>query len=765
MGPYIVNAAPMVIDLGTQDLSTVPLPRVPESLPQFLPKFYLYTQKGPSTPQLVGGAERDNMFGTSSFDPLGPYFNHATLFANGVDSQGTQCMIQRIVPVDAGPNANFLLSLDVLATQVPLYQRNTDGSITLDTSGNPVPTGTNVAGYKVHWVLTSQATVATLQTEFGLATIGPGDQTNTVTAPAWAANTVYALNATITVSGNIWQATTAGTSGATAPTWPTTGLTVGTTTQVDNTVTWTYEGPATTQSQRYPILEFQANSQGAWGNLAGIRIWAPNTETDLQFPSTMMTSLREFPYYIQMVLAPNAQTSPAIVPTILNDQYVMFTLKPNSIDPTTAAQLYIGDVVGPSYSNTTDPTYPPVYGNFSQMSVYQNNIDTVLGLFYATESTQISAWSDIAANAAATDKYLINIANFVSSQNSPYATILPVTTTASVSLTQYSNLMAENGSDGTMSDTLFDGLVNTQLLRYLDPNDSVQNIVQNPESIFLDSGFSLTTKESAAAIIAVRRDTFVALSTYSADNPVLTQDQEMSTATALLTRLQMYPESDYFGTEVMRGMIIGYSANVLNSQWTEPAPLTYEFALKAAAYMGAGNGAWKTGYSFDGAPGSVFQYMTKPSISWLPATVRNKAWSVGLNWAQDFDRRSVFFPALKTVYGNDTSVLNSFFVAMACCTINKITHAAWQQFTGREDLTNAQLADATNAYISARVQGIFDNRYIIKPQAFFTDADVARGYSWTTPVQLYANNMKTVMTTYVQAYRMSALSTTSATNP
>ena len=36
----------------------------------------------------------------------------------------------------------------------------------------------------------------------------------------------------------------------------------------------------------------------------------------------------------------------------------------------------------------------------------------------------------------------------------------------------------------------------------------------------------------------------------------------------------------------------------------------------------------------------------------------------------------------------------------------------------------------------------------------------ARGYSWTVPIKLYADNMKTVMTTYVQAYRMSSLSTT-----
>ena len=178
--------------------------------------------------------------------------------------------------------------------------------------------------------------------------------------------------------------------------------------------------------------------------------------------------------------------------------------------------------------------------------------------------------------------------------------------------------------------------------------------------------------------------------------------------------------------------------------------------------MGAANGAWKSGSNFDGAPGSILQYMVNPTISWLPGTVRNKAWSVGLNWVQSFDRRSIFFPALKTVCDNDTSVLNSYFTAMAICQLNKVAHAAWRQFSGVSSLTNIQLATKTNEYISNAVLGKFDNRFVIQPAAFFTDMDVARGYSWTVPIKIYANNMKTVMTTYTQAYRMSDLAATTA---
>lgn len=61
----------------------------------------------------------------------------------------------------------------------------------------------------------------------------------------WAASTAYALGAMLQQGGYIYRATTAGTSGASAPTWGTT--TGGTTT--DNTVVWTDLGPGYLSAQ------------------------------------------------------------------------------------------------------------------------------------------------------------------------------------------------------------------------------------------------------------------------------------------------------------------------------------------------------------------------------------------------------------------------------------------------------------------------------------------------------------------------------------
>ncbi len=62
----------------------------------------------------------------------------------------------------------------------------------------------------------------------------------------WAASASVALNAEITDgNGNVWMVTTAGTTGATQPVWPT-NPTAGVTTQADNTVTWTFQQKADT---------------------------------------------------------------------------------------------------------------------------------------------------------------------------------------------------------------------------------------------------------------------------------------------------------------------------------------------------------------------------------------------------------------------------------------------------------------------------------------------------------------------------------------
>ena len=687
---YIVNAAPMVIQLGTQDLSTRQLPREAEAIPQHCPKFFLFAQKGPTTPQLVVGAERTNMYGDRTFDLRDSYATHATVFANLANAQGNSCMLQRVIPEDAGPKSNITMWLDVLPTKVDLYKRNTDGSIYYDASGAPTILG-QADGFKIKWVSTNDSTDVNLAV-FGAAKISAGDQVDTSTG---------------------------------------------------------------TQSQRYPIFELAVATQGAYGNNCGFRMWAPTTDSVANMPTKMMSEERAYPFYFAMIERETAIDSPTNVESLFGEQYTMVTMKPGVIDPNTEKQLYMGDILLDSYQNLTDVTYPIQLGNFGSLAIYEENLATLLAQFHAAEKTYIDDNYDFSEDAE--DIYLFNFLSGVTSNNVPYQTYQFVDDSSSLRLSQYSNIYAAGGSDGTMTNDVFASLVETEMARYLDANDEVQEVAVNVESIMYDSGFPLSTKYALCKFVAQRKDTFVILSTHTDGGATLTASEEYSLAIALRTRLQNYPESDYFGTAVMRGMIIGRSGKLRNSLWTKRLPLSAEVLIKSAKYMGAGNGYWKNGSNFDGAPGSVIDSMYDISITWVPCTVRNKNWDAGLNWVQAYDRRSFFFPALKTVYDDDTSVLNSYFTAMAIAQLNKVAHKCWREYSGVSGLTNAQLIDRVNAFVTNNVKDRFDSRYVVVPDAFISDMDELRGYSWTLPIKIYSPNMKTVMITSVQAYRISDL--------
>jgi hypothetical protein len=175
--------------------------------------------------------------------------------------------------------------------------------------------------------------------------------------------------------------------------------------------------------------------------------------------------------------------------------------------------------------------------------------------------------------------------------------------------------------------------------------------------------------------------------------------------------------------------------------------------------MGAANGALRNGFMFDKQPLSIIEELKDLDVTWLPASTRNNFWSYGLNFILKNSTRSYFLPAIKTVYNDDTSILNSYFTAMVLAYVNKIAHAAWRQFSGTVSFTNAQLEEKINEFVFNNTKDRFDNKYVIIPNATVTEMDAVRGYSWTLPIKVYGNNMKTVMTTYTESYRMEDLIT------
>ena len=116
----------------------------------------------------------------------------------------------------------------------------------------------------------------------------------------------------------------------------------------------------------------------------------------------------------------------------------------------------------------------------------------------------------------------------------------------------------------------------------------------------------------------------------------------------------------------------------------------------------------------------------------------------GLVWAQRYDKDSFFWPAVQTVYDDDTSILNSMFNMLIAVELEKVAEITWRQLTGISGLTENQFITRSNRLIEEAVKGRFDNRVVIVPDTFVSEADKQRGFSWGCNIVMYGNNMKTV---------------------
>lgn len=692
MNTTIINATPLSYNLGTQDVSGTTLSPQPEDLPSHLPKVYIYAERGRLTPQLVGTDARTNIFGKNSFDPLKPYYNHATKFSDIFAKNGNSQMLQRIQPSDAPPPAAIRLMLDLLPTQVQDYQRNSDGSYKLDaTTGQPIPTASKIPGFLAKWVVTPIQNGPDGSDSFGTATQGPGDQT-------------------------------------------------------DNTVT-----PAV-QSTRYPIMDLRVDSFGAYGNNQAIRLWAPTTLTNPAVDQNLMVDQKAFQFYIACAERPDALTSASIVPTQKGANFVPFTFVKGLINRQTTKKTYLGDVFISAYQNISTPGLPPSFGPFGQQAIYDSQIKAVLDLVYPAEYAAHDQFSDF--DGSADEEYRFNFVSGQTSNGVPYHSFQLVTGAPnSTRLSSSNNIYAQGGGDGTMSDANFAASVTLELQKYADPNHPFStNVAMYPESHFWDSGLPIETKKAMSSLLAIRKDMVVCASTFTVGGPELTDDEENSLATTLLTHFQQYAESDIFATPTCRAIIVGQSGIPLASEYDQPLPLLYDLADKTSQFMGAGDGAWKKGKEPD--ENNQITSMYNVSLPFRPVNARYADWATGMIWAESFDRSSLYWPQLQTVYPDDTSVLNSYITVCAVANLERIGQQVHREVSGKSGLTPELLKSLVEEKINAKVKDKYAGRFIIVPKCTITADDSLRGYSWTTTIQIYSPTMYTVQTLIIQSNRI-----------
>lgn len=769
-----MKATPRTILNGIKDLSRRPIVREPEQLPQHLPLIFLLAERGPETPQVAGGDSFLQLYGDETLNYRSKYITHQSVLFDYINREGNMCMIKRIIPTNA-KKAMLRLSAEVIPALVPQYERNTDGSIKISGStGLPIqetyPSGHSsagqlifVVGHRIIWHVGTTDYPESLTV--GSETIYPQTFANGVSLANFRVGSV-------TVSGEKLS------------------------TLVDSST-----NPV--KSTLYPIIDLEVSHYGDYGNRIGLVMSAPNGKSLSPGDVSAMNNIGSYLYRFKCVERQIADATAVNVETTSGESIIELGFKNKIYHPQTNLQLSFKDRFTKAYEVLNDPSVVPLYGPFGKTHVYENNLLAILTLLgktgvavNATQSTIPEAnydstafvygrTADIAFTGKPNNLHLLNIFTGVDQNNVPYWTfdVSKSVKFGGVGFGDNNVHYATGGDDGLFVDSYqqpnmlknlleFDKGVYNYLDNFGEGVDKLLDVAKYPFKCVWDSGFSLRTKKKLLVPMAKRKDVFSFLATqaiadYSdTENPldntwdydnINSSSDESAIATILRGVALATPESFIDGTPACRAAIIGRTGFLIDHEYDSFLPLTVQVASMVAKWMGSANGRWREDASFDEQKRNIVTLFRDINITYQDPSTYDQEWEKGLVWVQNFDRTSQFFPAFQTVYPDDTSVLNSIVTALACCELEQVAQAVWREMSGNSALSNGEFIETSNRLIEEKVRGRFNNRFVIVPETFVTEADELRGFSYGTNIHIYSNNMKTVNVVTIVAHRIEDL--------
>lgn len=802
----ITKAVPKALLTGIRDESRRALVPEPEQLPQHLPLLPLLTERGPETPQLVIGDSFSRLYGIESLNPRSRYFNHQSKLASVIMGNANQVFVKRIKPAGA-KTAILRLTVDVLCVKIKRKMRNSDGTFQLNAAGKYIyqnASGGAVAfdtdpesvtfgdpvnetqidlvdGYRLVWK--KNVNTSLVGEPFGGADIASGLTPPSSMFTTVSGSPVYADCKMVRYPIMDLEVSNFGE-------W---GNNVGLRLSAPTTDDYTPGDTATMKATKAFLYRLMCVEKSKTTNTATIvETNGGDLSIDLAFKRNVVHPITNQVLSINETFIDHWQdiTSVGVPPKY--GPFGKIHIYEDNIDTLLNLLVNGEDGVAHSARTGTDHTAGPDSPN--DVEVLPLNPITIIpgekewdsGNAYAGDN--FGRTSDLAFSKTA-NLHLMNPFTTIDLNGVPFETVEVKTSgvTGAISFSENTTHYASLGYDGLANANLpnarvldlqeYDALVGAYFLAF--GNDSTVPLLDEakyPISAVWDSGFSINTKKALLTPISRRKDIYTVLSTqaiaeyqdpnaaYDAiTNPFIlataanTVSTENSIAVALKNYAALFPESVIDGTAACRAIIIGQTGRLIDNSIPDMLPLTLDFADKVSKYMGASNGRWVSEFSFDESPRNQVSLFRNVSLPWKSEVNYTKDWDAGLVWAQNYDRQSMFFPAFQTVYPDDTSVLNTFMTMAACVELEHVVQRCWRDLTGGSKLTREQFIDRSNQLIVERTRDRFDARYVIIPETFFTEADSARGYSWSCKVHIYANNMMTVGTFTIVAHRMEDL--------
>lgn len=674
----------MAVLNGINDQSITPPVVELEAIPFHLPLFYLQTPSGPEEPYLcMSGSDFKRVYGDDAIDKRGLYYNHATALALSIMDQGNACLVKRITRG---------LKVNGVETNAPAKGRMTLVA-TLDTTPAIHPYMRKPSGV----VILNSSKLPTYDT----ATTVTGGVTLSLRWLALAEETEGTLESTILVGGNT----------------------------------------------AYPLLTVESTFVGDNAKNTGVRLWSNNAKSNDPADLDIVNDQNALIYSAQLVQRKYRST-----PTILFDKYgadsIKFCFKPNAYNYKTSSDLTINKLVSNFSDSGIATGTSPKFGPLGKVIMHQNNISSLFTQLLAKEEAAMLEAGLTAADFP-DDKYLLDIFTGVNFRGIHHYGFQVSTTIDAILRNKTQFLLG--GNDGDLSNNTYELQIIEEINNnYQNPAYPLIDSAKYPFSCLYDSGFQITVDPTVNVKYALlnwldyRKDVHVTLGTHVVGETQLTAEEEITVGTDLRNACHLHTESETWGTSTVRAVVMMQSGILLNSRFDAPVSTVFELAMKRARYAGAGNGILKHGFAYNVQPLSQIQFMRDLTNTFLTRDAKTAAWSAGLTYAQSMDRKTFFYPAMQTVYPEDNSVLSGEIFMQICCDITRQSELVWKLMSGNDTLTEAQFSEESDKLLLKQVAGRYDNRVTVVPNTYFTEADSARGYSWTQEVSVYGQVPRTV---------------------
>lgn len=473
----------------------------------------------------------------------------------------------------------------------------------------------------------------------------------------------------------------------------------------------------------YPILAMKATSVGAYANDMGVKLFADLDNVD----KALANAVGSLPYSIGGVKKTYGQDTVSPIRSFFQNQFETFVAKPDQVDSRVARNVSFDDIINNEYE-----------GKFPwDMKLFSENIAEIGQLIMDVEEDDDTLF----------DPYMVNLTEAYNIDGLPMPHVSFSTDDDAIHLNETRILYLINGADGTIDDAAVEELTRQYIKDLIYPE--LLDQPRYPFTHIVDTGVSIETKKTFIQFLGKHDAHKVILATQDANmGRVNTKNEDQSMGSALYASCLLQPESIVKGTECCRAEIYQQCGHLADSTYRGIIPSTYDIMLKKSR--------WQSTQTIMGqAAGLPHSAITVfKDWNWTPcdADHKQKSWDSGLNYFQYYDMTSVHWPAMRTVYRYDTSVLSNALFTDVIVYTKHLARYNWSRYAGLEIEFNILAARAANS-LSNDLATMLGGTFKFSVAFAQSEEEAKIGYISHATIQLWGNPQQRVWKIDIECYR------------